>query len=185
MSAAERFVIHRLKKKLKRGGQHSAVTSCLGAHTCLKCTNLGLKTQQQMCVTLCVTVCPSLRLVYIFLKNNTHRQKCKHNNRSKLIVVNWSIIVVVDGALFRLVLVPEPCPEGGIGGMERWSMGGRSLTRTEEGLCWCGSITTGVDWHNHACSVAGSGQRDTESLWVERVTVTAASKQRKSCMFGE
>ena len=49
------------KKKLKWGGQNSAVTSCLGAHIYLKCTSLGLKTQQQMCVTL-----SSLRLVYIF-----------------------------------------------------------------------------------------------------------------------
>lgn len=40
---------------------------------------------------------------------------------------------------------------------------------------------TGRDWHDHTGSVAGSRKRDTEGLWVERLTVTAASKQRKSC----
>ncbi len=46
-------------------------------------------------------------------------------------------------------------------GMERLR-GGQSLTQTEESLCWCGDITTGVDWHDHDGSVAGSGLRDTE-----------------------
>ena len=55
--------------------------------------------------------------------------------------------------------------------------------RGESVLVW--DITTGADWHDHTGFVAGSGQRDTEGLWVERVAVTAASKQRKSCMFRE
>lgn len=58
--------------------------------------------------------------------------------------------------------------------------GGWSLTQTQSKVC-IGGITAGVDWHDHTGSVVGSGQRDTEAFGVERVTVTAASKQRKSC----
>lgn len=80
---------------------------------------------------------------------------------SKLIVADWSVIVVGDRVLSSLVLVvPEWCPEGG---REGWKDGGRAVINTDRGesvLVW--GITTGVDWHGHTGSAAGSGQRDTE-----------------------
>lgn len=52
-------------------------------------------------------------------------------------------------------------PGGRKGGMERWRGGVVINTdRGESVLVW--GITTGVDWHDHTGSVAGSGQRDTE-----------------------
>lgn len=77
-----------------------------------------------------------------------------------MIAVDWSVIVVGDSSV-------KPSPgaqvvpggrKGGDGKME----GGWSLTQTEESLYWCGGITTGAYWHDHAGSVVSSGQRDTE-----------------------
>lgn len=80
------------------------------------------------------------------------------------------------------VLVPNWCREAGRG---EWKDGGRMVINTDrrESVLVSG-ITTGTDWHDHD-SVVGSGQKDTEEPRVERLTVTAGIKQRKSCKFRE
>lgn len=80
--------------------------------------------QQQMSVTVCCfffycfsfsSACHSLDYVE---KTLTDRHASAAIS-SKLIGLDWSVIVVGDG-----VLVPERCPEGGMEGMERWREGG-------------------------------------------------------------
>lgn len=100
---------------------------------------------------------------------------------SKLIVVDWSVIVVGDRVLSSLAPVPERCPEGG---MEGWKDGGRAVINTDRGesvLVWGHNNRRGLARPHWLCGWQwAEGHR---GLWVERATVTAASKQSRSCTF--
>lgn len=93
-------------------------------------------------------------------------------------MVHWSVIVVGDKVMPSSVLVPKWCWERGRG---RRKDGARVVINTDRGksvLVW--AITTGTDWHDHTTSMAGSGQKDSEGLWTEWMTVTAGLKRRKA-----
>lgn len=160
--SAECFVFPSVQgSKKKKMGMASIQ---LGVHAWVH--TLGWNSDTAACCSLCFSI--SLACYRLFYtQENTHRQTCKRDNQQQLDCSGLEQLLLSET---RLRQAQSWCPIGAGREegeeMERWTERRRSLTQTEESLCWCRASTTDTDWHRHTSYVAGSGKKDTERLWV-------------------